>query len=247
MKPADYRPIILQTVKDSTGRFPTVEKFVDHVIGQMETYEKMLELAGSLGMLPPPVPSTESVAAPVKERSLIIDPASPEARMPQTDVSERMTDKKGLQENFTKAEVIKYYDEALPLQISVNPPGFEQPLPLFKRVQGAPGDLTFVKISYAPQGVTSDEESATFVAYTTDEKLDAQRAMAEIKGMAEAIYRPRPNKIPFPDVSMYANASLEQTIRGANSVETDAQASPQDLQDWGRSSVTPDVIARFTK
>lgn len=245
MKPSEYRPIILKVIKESTGRFPTVEAFADHLITQMDTYAQMLELAGTLGILP-----TTLAAAPVQdkpaERGLVIGPDSPAPQQPQVDISERMA-AKGLQENFSKTELHQYYNRTLPPQITVNPPGFEQPLVLIKRMQSAPGDLGFVKIAYAPQGIQADEESATVFVETTDADMDASRVLAEIKNKAEMIYRPEVKRIPVMDITPFANASLEGTIRGALSVETDARVNAQDMADWGRSAVTPDVIAKFNR
>ena len=224
MKIRDHRPLIIKTLKESTGTFKTIEDFADHLIARVEQAEEVLEMYG--GGLLINVPKSEG---PMPITSVAKKTASP------VDISERIRAENtgALKENFTKQEIREYLDQALPQDIEVQPNGFEKPIKLFRRLENAPGDLNFVRIKYVPQG--ADMGAETMLA-STEAVLDAEKVMQEILGSAEAVLSPKQRRIE-PRHATPPLASLEQGLsatkeEGAVVAETDKDQSGADLSNW---------------
>lgn len=232
MKIRDHRPLIIKTLRDSTGRFKSMEDFADHLITRMEQAEEVLEMYGGAVLINSQTTSREETVP-------ITSPARKLAA--QQDVSERIKQNTsgGLTENFTKEEMRSYCDKCLPQDIEVQPNGFDKPIRLFRRLENAPGDLNFVRIKYLPQG--SDMGAETMIA-GTDGALDAEKIMVEIVASANTVMSPRP-RVVEPKFATQPMASLDSFKLSAEDerasgivAETDERPGSQDVADWAQTT-----------
>jgi hypothetical protein len=213
-----HKPLIVKTLKESTGRFKSVEEFADHLISRIEQAEEFLEMyGGSIIVSPAPKEDPVQIASPYKKVA------------PAADISERLQPQNSaaLKDNFTKEEIRGYCDQCLPQKITVQPNGFKEPLRLFRRLENAPGDLNFVRVKYLPQG--SDMGAETMIA-GTESALDADKIMEEIMTSVTTVMSPNQRRVE----PSFAIPPPESLIAGKGdfAANTDEKDGPGDVSDW---------------
>jgi hypothetical protein len=241
MTPQQFKPIILKTLRDAaTKKFRSVDDLADHLVSRMVDYEEMLTLAG-----PGVLIQTSASQAPLALEEAAA-PAPAPIVLPAQDISERLTGAQaaqGLSEHFTKDELYGYYSQNLPPAITVQPPGFDKPLNLQRWLKRAPGDLGFVRIGYAPAGAEPETTSTQIQVATTDAKMNAEQALKELIDQANHIFSPtRRNVQPVRNFPVFE--SLEQTMSGAVSAETDRETSGADMAEWSQAMRSPKLNFR---
>lgn len=235
----DHRPLIVKTLRESTGKFKSIEDFADHLIGKIETAEEVLAMYGGAILIN---------SSRAEEPMPITSPAKKMAA--NQDISERIQgDQTGaLRENFTKQEIREYCDQTLPQDIEIQPNGFAKPIRLFRRIENAPGDLNFVRIKYVPQG--ADMGAETMVA-GTEGTLDAVKIMREIHESANTVMSPNPRRVepqfstpPLQSLDQFrlseSDEKDEQKRREGFAAETDERPGSQEVSDWLQTQKTAD-------
>ena len=226
MKIRDHLPLIVKTMKDSTGKFKSVEAFAEHLVDRVEQAEELLQMYGGALIVGGTKPDESVTTASV-----------PRKMAPVQDISERIRAEQtgGLRENFSKEEIRSYLDTSLPSDIDVQPNGFEKPLKLFRFLENAPGDLNFVRVKYLPQG---SEMGAETVVSGTEPSLDADKVMQEIISAANSVLSPRPRRVEArfstPPASSLEGFKLsaEEEKRSGIVADTDDRSNGAEVNEW---------------
>ena len=239
MQARQFRPIILKSLADSKGKFPTLDALADFLVSKMEMFEEM----ASLLILPdsPSRPTTESaflLATPTPEPSRSVLLPSDSAK---TDISERIVpggrgNGAGMVEHFTKAEIYSYLMERLPASFEIQPAGFAAPLTLYKRIAQAPGDMTFVKVQYhqmAPDNSLVEPPVVETQVSSTMEVIDDVAILDGLKKTAMAVCSPEQRKVP-PRMTIPPPQSLSPDP--GFSTETDRETPEGDFVEWRKNA-----------
>lgn len=193
MQPEAYRPVITKVLRDAGLKNPDAVAGV--IVNRMAAFN---ELVGEGAVL---------IESPIKQKSvdqeassLIQAPSSAEA--PEAvDIYKRVST---IQRQYSddqveqlKVQWTQKYKQLIPGIIPHMPPGFNQPLQLTcMGMSGAPGNLPFVRIIYAPPGQSEVPLEVRLSIY--EQAPSAEDVIAEIKSQADKMYRPGPVQAPPP-------------------------------------------------
>lgn len=138
-------------------------------------------------------------------------------------------------DNYTKQEISDYLRENTPPKLAVEITGGVR-IELHRMIEQAPGDLNFVRLSYRQPGQVATTDGAMFPIVQvvgSERTLDAKRYLTDIEEQARLVYSATPRTVtphaPPPRVSL----GIEP---GAPTAETDAEASAEDIRQWGPMS-----------
>jgi hypothetical protein len=209
MTAKQFGPIILKVLRENR-KYTSQDEFYKYLLSKMEDYEEMYSLLVDTGGI-----ITQS-SSPAQEKGytpmIITGSAAPAPLTPsrrEEDASARFGAKPTSDmfvEHFTKQEIFDYLQRELPQKIEVQPPGFEKPVQLERRVTTSPGEskedmrrggmyMTDVRVAYNIPGRDDPAELITAHAYTTDASLDADAIMKQIVTQANALLRPALNRL----------------------------------------------------
>jgi hypothetical protein len=255
MPASDYRNIIGKALGQYIGKVKTIEELRDKIVDRMEIFD---EVRGDALLMAPQVPVQQGQIG----SSLILTGSSTAAYNPSLnsivqDVTSRIgapvaskpaIDPNGNMKPAERKEILrKWLDGAMPPSLPIKV-GNEE-LQMNRRLENAPGDMEFVRVSYCIPGtdtapftagglVQPGNQGATIQVNTDAAKLDADELIAEVMKQATSIYGSAKKVIPVsapPRIgSLYE--SLAGTIEDKSPINNAGDAGAGDMSKWGASS-----------
>lgn len=174
---ATYRPLIAKVLAKSSGKGLTPDQVASAICDRIISFEEDMALMGGttpLIIAPQPKPAERSVSIDISDRISA-----------KEDVNPQMV------ERFTKERLLDFARNEMPSSIMVKPPEYDQPFEIAKHIEGAPGDLGFVSITYQVSGgavIDGQRIGPTERISTTDPMLDADALTESIIKQANSLY-----------------------------------------------------------
>lgn len=226
MQARQYQQVIQKALSDS--RKPNaIKELAAYIVGRMEKYEELMDLIGDDDVL---INTSESVMAPLAPLTQAVPRTgvlfTEHVPISQIDIGARVVEKQYSIDEIQalKGEINRRYQAELPMEIQAQPPGFTQPISVFRgNISSSPGAMPSMKITYAPAGAQTEQQQIPITITVTGNIPTAEQIIQEVVTAANRMFSSAPRAI-----QNHALLNTGQTLDPnlAISTETDDPSRP---------------------